>query len=214
MFDASPEVLSRILLFLVLIPSVILHEVAHGYLADKLGDPTARLSGRLTLDPRPHIDPWLTLALPFFLLLAGSPVIFGAAKPVPIDSYNFKDPKKDTALTALAGPATNLLIAAILALLLRLLSLGTTDTLPLLSVLLELGLRVNVFLALFNLFPLPPLDGFKVLLGLLPDNTAQELLSLERYGFLIIFAVLFFFPQIIFGVIDPIYRQLLTLLLP
>ncbi|MBI4099743.1 site-2 protease family protein [Candidatus Microgenomates bacterium] len=188
----------------ILIYSVILHEISHGYVADKLGDPTARLSGRLTLDPRPHIDPLMTIGLPLILFLTGAGIIFGAAKPVPIDPFNFREPKKDIALTALAGPATNLLIAVILALLFRLYP----------SDILSTGVILNVGLALFNLIPIPPLDGFKVLTGILPDDLARDLASLERFGFTLIFIVLLFFPGVIFGLISPILHTILGFLLP
>lgn len=195
---------SLLVQFAILIYSVILHEIAHGYVAGYLGDPTARLSGRLTLDPRPHIDPLMTIALPLLLFLSGAGIIFGAAKPVPIDPFNFREPKKDTAVTALAGPLTNILIAVFLALLFRLIP----------SEILSTAVVLNLGLALFNLFPLPPLDGFKVLVGILPDELARELAFLERFGFMLILLVLFFFPGIIFGAILPILHTLTALLLP
>ncbi len=192
-----------ILEFAILIYSVILHEISHGFVANYLGDPTARLSGRLTLDPRPHIDPLMTIGLPLILYLTGAGIIFGAAKPVPIDPFNFRQPKKDIALTALAGPMTNFLIAVVLALLFHL------APFPILST----GVVLNLGLALFNLFPLPPLDGFKVLIGILPNGLARDLASLERFGFALIFIVLLFFPGVIFGAILPILHTLTNLLL-
>src|SRR3989304_663774 len=105
----------------ILVFSAVFHEVAHGWVADRLGDPTARLLGRLTLNPIPHIDPLMSVLLPLVLILTGSPVIFGAAKPVPVDPFNLRDGRKDIALVSLAGPATNFLIAAIAALLIKLL---------------------------------------------------------------------------------------------
>lgn len=187
----------------ILIYSVILHEIAHGYVADYLGDPTARLARRLTLDPRPHIDLLMTIALPLLLLISGAGIIFGAAKPVPIDPFNFRDPKKDIALTALAGPVTNLLIAVVLSVLFRIFP----------SPLLSTGVILNIGLALFNLFPIPPLDGFKVILGILPDDLARDLATLERFGFTLIFIVLLFFPGAIFGLLSPILHTILALLL-
>lgn len=194
--------LTAILGLAVLIYSIILHEVAHGFVADRLGDPTARLAGRLTLNPLPHIDPLMTIVLPLILYFT-SPIIFGGAKPVPIDTFNFREPKKDTALTALAGPATNLLIALFLALIFRLIPFEF----------LAVGIRWNVVLALFNLFPLPPLDGFKVLAGILPDEIALEMYKMERLGFMIIFMVLIFLPGLIFGLIGPISNTITSLLL-
>lgn len=193
-----------VLQFAILIYSVILHEISHGWVADHLGDPTARLAKRLTLDPRPHIDPLMTIGLPFFLILSGSPVVFGAAKPVPIDPYNFRDPQKDIALTAAAGPVTNLLIALLFALLLRILPLD----------LFYYAVQINVFLAVFNLLPIPPLDGFKVVGGLLPKEHAAVWYSFERFGLMLIILVLFLFSPVINGVIFPVTRTILRLLLP
>ena len=193
-----------ILQFAILIYSVILHEIAHGWVADYLGDPTARLKGRLTLDPRPHIDPIMTILLPLLLVLSGSPVVFGAAKPVPIDPFNFRELKKDTALTAAAGPVTNLLIALFFALLIRIMPLD----------LFFYAVQINVFLAVFNLLPIPPLDGSKVLAGILPDQLATVLLSLERFGFMFIILILFFFNGVINNFVLPISQTILRLLLP
>lgn len=193
-----------ILQLAILIYSVILHEISHGWVADYLGDPTARLKGRLTLDPRSHIDPIMTIFLPLILVLTGSPVIFGAAKPVPIDSFNFREPKKDIALTAAAGPVTNLLIALFFALLIRVMPLD----------LFFYAVQINVFLAVFNLLPVPPLDGAKVLAGILPDELATVLLNLERFGFMFIILVLFFFNGVINNFVLPISQTILRLLLP
>lgn len=199
----------------ILIYSVILHEIAHGYVADFLGDPTARLSKRLTLNPIPHIDPVMTIAVPLLLVLTGSGIIFGAAKPVPVDPFNFREPKKDMAIVALAGPLTNLGIAIILTIIFRILSVTIASDSALIIILQILGTAIkwNVALAIFNLFPLPPLDGFKVLTGLLPDELAFELQRLERFGFLLIFFILFFFPTLIFGTISPVIRTIIRLLL-
>lgn len=204
-----------ILQFAILIYSVILHEIAHGWVADKLGDPTARISGRLTLDPRPHIDPLMTIALPLLLVITGAGVIFGSAKPVPIDSFNFREPKKDMAITALAGPLTNLGIAVILALILKVLYFFVINesVYAIIRETLLTGMMWNVGLAVFNLFPLPPLDGFKVLAGILPDEMAAEMYRWERFGFTIIFLVLFLMPGLIFGFVSPITHLITGFLL-
>src|SRR3990167_6415474 len=117
-FLLNPVTLAIISIF-ILVYSAILHEIAHGYVADRFGDPTARLSGRLTLDPRPHIDPMMSLAIPLLLIISGSPIIFGGAKSVPVDPYNLKDGRKDIALVSLAGPLTNVLIALLAAILIH-----------------------------------------------------------------------------------------------
>lgn len=175
---------------IILIFSAILHEVSHGYVADRLGDPTARLLGRLTLDPRPHIDLWMSIALPLILILSGSPIIFGAAKPVPVDPFNLRDGKKDMALVSLAGPMMNFLIAAVFALMIKLLApvLGAS----ILLVVLYKIVQLNLLLGIFNLLPIPPLDGSKVFAMLLPDSTARSYLSLGSMGMFIIFFLLLF----------------------
>lgn len=194
--------------FAILIYSIILHEIAHGFVADKLGDPTARVHKRLTLNPIPHIDPLMTIIMPVILFLAHSPVIFGAAKPVPVDLYNFKDPKRDGAITALAGPVTNLLIAGALSIPLHFIPASP------LSTTLATGIIMNVNLAIFNLFPLPPLDGSKVLAGVLPDNLASQIHALDRFGFVIIFLVLFAAPGLIFGITGPLAASIISVLIP
>lgn len=195
--------------FAILIYSVILHEIAHGFVADKLGDPTARVHKRLTLNPIPHIDPLMTIVLPVLLIISGSSIIFGAAKPVPVDPYNFKDPKRDMALVALAGPATNLGIAALFSLVLHLVPLDST-----IANVLATSIVWNVGLAVFNLFPIPPLDGSKVLAGILPDEIAAGYSHLERYGFMIIFGILIFFPGLIFGITSPLVSRIVSFLIP
>lgn len=180
----------------VLVPSVMLHEVAHGFVADRLGDPTARLLKRLTLNPIPHIDPVMSILLPLILVISGSPVIFGAAKPVPVDPFNLRDPRKDMALVSLAGPGTNFLIAAIAALIAHLLFPGASIfevlTNNLLGLVLGLTITINVTLAIFNLLPIPPLDGSKIFALFLPEDTARTYLSFSNIGFFVIFALMLF----------------------
>jgi len=195
-----------ILAFLV---AITIHEAAHAFVADKLGDPTPRLAKRLTLNPIAHMDLYGTVLIPFFLLFIGSPFVFGWAKPVPVDPYNLAHPKKDSALISFAGPFANILLATILAILLRF-GLGNELTLAL--------IRINVVLAIFNLIPIHPLDGGKVLVGLLPSRQAHELeMFLERYGMLLLLFLIF--PlfgggSLVFQIISPIINLILNLLLP
>ncbi|OGH07217.1 MAG: hypothetical protein A2W22_06185 [Candidatus Levybacteria bacterium RBG_16_35_11] len=188
--------LSGIIVLIVLIFSAIFHEVAHGYVAERLGDPTARLLGRLTLNPIKHIDPIMSIFLPLILIFSGSPVIFGAAKPVPIDPFNLKDGRKDIALVSIAGPGTNILIAIVSGFFCRILFPGLN-----LEMIMSSGLfgfilgtifYINLLLAIFNLIPIPPLDGSKVFALLLPEGLSVAYLSLGSIGFFIIFFLLLF----------------------
>jgi Zn-dependent protease len=166
--------------------TIIIHEVAHGWMADRLGDPTARLSGRLTLNPIPHIDLYGTILLPVFLILIHSPFLFGWAKPVPFDPYNLKNPKKDSALISLAGPAANIIVAIILAIILRFVPN------QLVSALIVQIVQFNVALAVFNLIPIHPLDGGKILVGILPDEEAREFDSfMNRFGLILLIFIIF-----------------------
>jgi Zn-dependent protease len=177
----------------ILIYSAILHEIAHGYVADRLGDPTARLLGRLSLNPIPHIDPFLSVVVPLLLLITGSPIIFGGAKPVPVDTFNLRDGRKDMALVALAGPLTNVVLAVLGAVLAHLLQLNAislfygNDILPRI-----LGsiISINISLAIFNLLPIPPLDGSKVFSLVLPEREAVSYLSFGAFGMFILFFLL------------------------
>ncbi len=181
----------------ILIFSAILHEVAHGFVADRLGDPTARLSGRLTLNPKSHIDPVMSVLLPLALLLSGSPVIFGAAKPVPVDEFNLREGRKDIALVALAGPLTNILLAVFSALLFRIFFSAfafeaSTAVFSLISVFLYKTMQINLLLAIFNLLPIPPLDGSKVFSLLLPEQEARTYMGFGMVGMFILFFLLAF----------------------
>ncbi len=179
-----------ILGFIIFIYSIILHEIAHGLVAERLGDPTARIQKRLTLNPIPHIDPLMSIVFPLFLIISGSPIVFGSAKPVPIDPYNLKDPKKGMGLIGVAGPITNLLIAIILSLLARLII--QFDASSIFITVLGRGAQLNIMLALFNLIPIPPLDGGRVAVALLPDKYSDALASIENFGiFIIVFLLLF-----------------------
>jgi Zn-dependent protease len=185
---------------IIFIYSIILHEIAHGFIADRLGDPTARISKRLTLNPISHIDPVWSILFPLILVVSGSPVVFGSAKPVPIDPYNLKNPRKDIGLIALAGPATNLLIALVLSLLARLVFL-MPPSIFMVSVIKVLAnsAYLNIALAMFNLIPIPPLDGSRILASLLPEKSARFFDEIERFGIMII-AFLLFFPTPLFPI--------------
>lgn len=181
-----------LLSLVILIFSAILHEVAHGYVADRLGDPTARLMGRLTLNPQKHIDPFYSILLPLILILSNSPVVFGAAKPVPVDPFNLKEGRRDVALVSLAGPLTNICLAILASLLIRLLNLQVSlITFTLLPLLYSI-VKMNLILAIFNLLPIPPLDGSKVFSLLLSEKDANTYLSLSSIGFFILFFLLLF----------------------
>jgi Zn-dependent protease len=176
-----------IILAIVLGYSVILHEIAHGAAAYLLGDPTAKEQKRLTLNPIRHIDLIGTIVLPAILILTKSPAILGWAKPVPFDPRYFKNPKLGISLVSLAGPLTNFALAAIFGLLFRFAPQG-----GLLGTICLYGLAMNAALGLFNLIPIPPMDGSKVIGVFLPPRIRRIYFSLDRWGFLIIFALLYF----------------------
>ncbi len=190
--------------------SVVIHEITHGYVAEKLGDSTARLAGRLTLNPIKHLDLFGSILLPILLILSGTGIVFGWAKPVPFNPANLRDPVRDGAKIALAGPASNFAIAIVFALLLRV--VGTVSVPALLPFLFILIVQVNVTLAVFNLVPIPPLDGSKLLPVLLPrtEQGIAILNFLERNGFILILVFVFFG----FRLIVPIIHFIFNLLVP
>lgn len=163
-----------------------IHEFAHGWVALKLGDTTAKYSGRLTLNPLKHIDPLGTIIIPILLYISKSPFIFGWAKPVPINFMKLHSPKKDIIWVGLAGPMANIIIAVLIGIIFR---LGLQLNSNLISILQTLGI-VNLVLAVFNLIPIPPLDGSRVLMGLLPYNLARSYMQLEPFGMFILIGLL------------------------
>jgi Zn-dependent protease len=181
--------------FIVLLFSLTVHEMAHAWTADRLGDPTARLLGRVSLNPIVHADPIGTVLFPLLALVSGAPLI-GWAKPVPVSSGRLGNPRRDFILVAAAGPASNLLMAFAAALLLSVLTIspkisGETNVSAPVATILSQGLRLNVLLAVFNMIPIPPLDGGNVLAGLLPPRLAVSFNRLRPYGFLLLYALVF-----------------------
>ncbi|MCK4352132.1 site-2 protease family protein [candidate division WOR-3 bacterium] len=190
----------------ILFFSIIIHEVAHGYMALHKGDTTARDYGRLTLNPLPHIDIFGTIILPFLLIFTGSHFLFGWAKPVPINPYYFKDPKKDLMWVGAAGPLSNIGLAIILAIPFRF----GLSSFSILGQFVGFGVFINLLLAFFNLIPIPPLDGSRIIQGFLSYETQEKYLRLERFGFLIIIPLLFvLFPLVIRPLVQ-IFFHLLT----
>ncbi len=201
--------------------AIVLHEVAHGWVANKLGDHTARDMGRLTLNPLSHIDLFGTILMPLLLFWAtNGRMVFGYAKPVPINPYNFKDPKKGMALSSLAGPGINLVMAISFAVILRLVlpalaRISPRDAWnwfgPPLALMCQSGVIINIVLGVLNMIPIPPLDGSRVVYWLLPDKQAALYYQLERFGLVILMLLLAF--NILGAIIGPLIDPLLSILL-
>jgi Zn-dependent protease len=192
---------------IVLIFSAVIHEISHGFTAEKLGDPTARLAGRLTLNPFKHLEFFGSFILPLSLyFLSGGRFIFGWAKPVPYNPLNLKNPLRGGALIALAGPLSNFIIAIVFGIILNIIGPNT----PISSLFLII-IYINVLLGVFNLVPIPPLDGSKVLFGILPNKrwTYKLMIILESYGVILLILFLFFG----FNLIIPIIQFLVNLII-
>jgi len=198
-FNNLYEFLAIAIAFVV---ALTIHEFAHAWVADRLGDPTPRLLGRLTLNPKAHLDPIGTLMILF--------APFGWAKPVPIDAYNLKNPRRDTALISLAGPAANMLCAVACSLAIRFIPI------PLITTILSVIVMLNVNLAIFNLVPIHPLDGFSVVEGLLPEREARQWATLRGLGMFMILILVFplFGSSPVLRFISPIINTIINVLLP
>jgi len=190
----------------ILLFSVILHEIAHGYVALALGDPTAKQAGRLTLNPLPHIDPMGSVVVPLLLLVFQSPFLFGWAKPVPVNPHNLKDKKYGSAKVSFAGPAANLAIAIFFGLLLRFLSGPIAEILPGVIPFFVMIVYLNLVLAIFNLMPIPPLDGSHILFDFLPPRFYAVRQFLTQYGLFVLLFFIFFLFRFLALPIDWLFR--------
>lgn len=176
--------------------AITFHEAAHGWAAWKLGDPTAKMLGRVTFNPIKHVDPMGTLVIPGMLLVMGAPFLFGYAKPVPVIIGRLGKPRRDMVLVAAAGPGINILLACASALLLNVLPLISGDFQQWFALVLEKSILINLILATFNMIPIPPLDGGRIAVGLLPERLARPLAQMERYGFFILLGLIFILPML------------------
>ncbi len=194
--------------------AITLHEAAHGYAARHFGDPTAWQAGRISLNPLRHIDPIGTLLLPLLLALFKSPILFGWAKPVPVSIHRLRHPKRDMLWVAAAGPAVNLLMAVGWTALLKLDTLIPYNMLSQpLALMCQVGIVINLSLAMLNLFPLPPLDGGRIAVSLLPEPLASQFAQLERWGFFILIALLYLgaLDVTVWPLVDALERFILSL---
>jgi len=190
----------------ILLMSIVIHEFAHGWMAFRLGDPTAQSFGRLTLNPIKHLDFWGSFVVPLMLFFfSGGQMVFGWAKPVPYNPHNLKDQKYGEAKVAMAGPGANLLVALVFGLALRFMSVETLASTGL-GQIFSLIVLLNILLAVFNLIPLPPLDGSKILFTFLPRSLDNLRVFLEHYGMFVLLFFIFFAFQWIFPIISFLFR--------
>ncbi len=193
---------------LVLLTAVVVHEYSHGRMAEAMGDSTARRAGRLTLNPLPHLDPFYSVILPLFLIISGSPVLFAAAKPVPINPLMFRHRRSGLFWVGLAGPASNLVMAFVAGAMLG----ATWSWAPAIAVkFLGSFVTINCLLAVFNLIPLPPLDGSRLAEAVMPREWVRGYTAIEPFGIFIIFGLFFLVPRFFEAVILPVVNFLATM---
>ncbi|CAB9541665.1 FIG004556: membrane metalloprotease [uncultured Gammaproteobacteria bacterium] len=212
MLDFTMPDFQTLLIYVVpLIFAITIHEVAHGWVANQRGDSTAKMLGRLTLNPVKHIDPVGTLLVPAVLFFTGSPFLFGWAKPVPINFNALKSPKKDMIAVALAGPISNFIMALFW---LFILSFTLNTSNQLLFEMAKFGIAINLVLGVFNLLPLPPLDGSRVVTALLPNYLAYQYNKLEHYGLYILLGLLFLgvFEYIVLPIVNTLQYAMFALI--
>lgn len=197
-----------LLIFVIILCSMVLHELAHGLVAYWLGDDTAKSEGRLTLNPLKHLDPVMSFAMPLFLFVTGGP-IFGGAKPVPINAHKLKFGAWGMALVGLAGPLTNFLIAFITFVIWYFVA-GAAST-GLLGVICDYIVMINLGFGVFNLLPIPPLDGSRALYAIAPDGVRRVMAGMERYGMFIILGVVILLPNVISGIITGVINWILPI---
>jgi Zn-dependent protease len=206
----SPDFVSIAIQIAIVLVSLSVHEAAHAWTADKLGDPTARFLGRVSLNPVVHIDPIGTILLPLLAAVSGLPII-GWAKPVPVNINRLRHHRRDFMIVAAAGPLSNLAQAVVAAVLFRMVIGAGTEPSLMTGVLLDV-MQINVLLAVFNLIPIPPLDGGNVLAGLLPESGAAVLDSVRPFGFILLYALMF--TGVLSDLIIPPARFFLRVLIP